>query len=218
MGSRLDKLGCYLMSFVLRSVKFSRVSRILILLGAALLVNACSSTQASSLSTDMFAAIENFPAGIGRGFPAPQIPAGAEVGKPVQVGDIAPDFALVLPDGRHTSLRALYGQPVVINFWATWCPPCRAEMPELMRAAAADPKLVMLAVNAQEDINTVKPFAEGYDMETPVVLDETGLLQEVYGVRGLPTTFFIDKEGRVAAIYPGMMTAEVLAKRLEMIR
>ena len=206
------------MSLVLRSVTSSRISRIFILLGAALLFTACSSTQASSLSTDMFAAIENFPAGIGRGFPALQIPAGVKVGKSVQVGEIAPDFALVLPDGRHTSLRALYGQPVVINFWATWCPPCRAEMPELMRAAAADPELVMLAVNVKEALGAVKPFADSYDMQTPVVLDETGLLQDVYGVSGLPTTFFIDKEGRVAAIYPGRMTPEVLAERLDIIR
>ena len=202
----------------LTSVGLPHVVRTGLLLAVALLLLACSATAASPLPSDQFTLLEDFPEGVGRGFPVAQVPAGAEIGKPVQLGDIPPDFALVLPDGRHTSLRGLYGQPVVINFWATWCGPCRREMPELMRAADEDPNLVMLAVNVQETVETVQPFAEEFRMNTPVALDPEGLLQDVYGVRGLPTSFFVDKEGRVAAVYPGSLTPEALAERLDAIR
>lgn len=192
--------------------------RALLLLMATVLLIACTATAASPLPSDQFTLLEDFPDGVGRGFPVSQVPAGASIGEPVQMGDIPPDFALVLPDGRHTSLRALYGQPVVINFWATWCGPCRREMPELMRVADEDPNLVMLTVNVQEAVETVQPFAEEFRMNTPIVMDPEGLLQDVYGVRGLPTTFFVNKEGRVAAIYPGSLTPAALAERLEVIR
>ena len=192
--------------------------RALLLLMVAVLLIGCTATAASPLPSDQFALLEDFPDGVGRGFPVSQVPAGAAIGEPVQMGDIPPDFALVLPDGRHTSLRALYGQPVVINFWATWCGPCRREMPELMRVADEDPNLVMLAVNVQEAVETVQPFAEEFRMNTPIVMDPEGLLQDVYGVRGLPTTFFVNKEGRVAAVYPGSLTPAALAERLEVIR
>ena len=87
-----------------------------------------------------------------------------------------------------------------------------------MRAADEDPNLVMLAVNVQEAVETVQPFAEEFHMNTPIVMDPQGLLQDVYGVRGLPTTFFVAKDGRVAAIYPGSLSPAALAERLDVIR
>jgi len=192
------------------------VAALLVLAGA--LLAGCSSAPASALASEKFTQLQDFPAGYGRGFAVAQPPAGAEIGKAIQIGDIPPDFAIVLPDGRHTSLRALYGQPVVINFWATWCGPCRREMPELMRAAKDDPNLVMLAVNVQEPVERVEPFAAEFEMNTPIVMDPQGLLQDIYGVRGLPTTFFIAQDGRVAAVYPGAITAAALAERLDAIR
>lgn len=185
---------------------------------AALFLAACTSTPASPLDATSFTLLDDFPAGVGRGFPAAQVTAASTTGEDVRFGDMAPDFALVLEDGRHTSLRALYGQPVVLNFWATWCGPCRKEMPELMRVAAATPDLVMLTVNVEEALEAVLPFAEEYAMHTPVVLDSEGAVQDLYGVRGLPTSFFIDKEGRVAAVYPGSISASALAERVAAIR
>jgi cytochrome c biogenesis protein CcmG/thiol:disulfide interchange protein DsbE len=199
-------------------VGWRRLAIVVLTVTAVALLAGCSSATASELAAEKFTRLEDFPEGFGRGFPEAQPPAGAALGKPIQIGDIPPDFAIVLEDGRHTSLRALYGQPVVINFWATWCGPCRREMPELMRAADEDPDLVMLAVNVQEPVSTVEPFAAEFRMNSPIPLDPQGLLQDVYGVRGLPTTFFVAKDGRVAAIYPGALTSEALAERLAVIR
>ena len=196
----------------------ARVLILGLLLGAALVLTACASAPAGALAPDQFMPLADFPEGFGRGFPVVQIPAGTEIGQTLRKGDIAPDFALVLPDGRYTSLRSFYGQPTVLNFWATWCPPCRREMPELMRAAAADPYLVMLPISVQETQDQVEPFATEYAMHTPVALDLDGALQDVYSVNGLPTTFFIDKEGRIAAIYSGALTAEALREQLATLR
>ena len=190
----------------------------LLLVIVALLLTACTNAAADTLDTTKFTPLDEFPGGVGRGFPLAQVTGANSTGEAVRFGDIAPDFALVLEDGRHTTLRALYGQPVVLNFWATWCGPCRMEMPELMRAAADDPGLVMLAVNVQEAVDTVEPFATEYAMQPPVVLDTAGAVQDLYGVRGLPTTFFIDKEGRVAAVYPGALSPAALSERLAAIR
>lgn len=195
----------------------TRITRLLLVIAAVLLA-ACTNAAADTLDTTKFTPLDDFPAGVGRGFPLAQLTGAAGAAEPVRFGDIAPDFALVLADGRHTTLRALYGQPVVLNFWATWCGPCRIEMPELMSAAANDPGLVMLAVNVQEAAATVQPFADKFAMHTPVVLDTEGAVQDLYGVRGLPTTFFIDKEGRVAAVYPGALSAAALSERLAAIR
>jgi thiol-disulfide isomerase/thioredoxin len=125
--------------------------------------------------------------------------------------------AVLLEDGRHTTLSDLRGRPVVINFWATWCGPCRVEMPELMRAATEEPNIVMLAVNVQETREQVSPFANEFDMEVPVVIDPEGEIKTLYAVRGLPTTYFIDKFGEITALYAGTLTPALLEERLARI-
>ena len=91
-------------------------------------------------------------------------------------------------------------------------------MPELMRAAVDNPNLVILAVNVQETQNAVAPFANDFAMTIPVVLDLKGELKELYAVRGLPTTYFIDQFGAIAATYPGPLTPSALKERLDAIR
>ncbi len=163
-------------------------------------------------------ALENFPVGVGRGYPSAQLIAGQQGNPTLQPGSPAPNFALLLADGSHLSLSDLQGRPVVINFWATWCGPCRLEMPELMRAATADPDLVLLAINTKEELDTVQPFADDFTMTTPVVLDSKGDVNNLYAVRGLPTTYFIDASGAISAIHQGVLIPPTLKERLDALR
>lgn len=156
-----------------------------------------------------------FPAGVGRGYPTALLPTSG--GSELKPGSPAPDFVLQLEDGRYIRLSDLHGTPVVINFWATWCGPCRIEMPELMRSVAAEPNLLLLAVNLREPRAAVEPFAQSFEMVTPVVLDSEGKVADQFGVRGLPTTVFIDAEGRIQAIHAGIVTPPALADYLEKI-
>ena len=128
-------------------------------------------------------------------------------------GEPAPDFSLVLDDGRFLRLSDLRGKPVVVNFWATWCGPCRMEMPELVKAAQTT-DAVFLAVDVQEARGPVEQFAAEFAMELPVVMDAEGKLRQLYRVPGLPTTFFIDADGAIASLVVGPLTPQVLADRL----
>lgn len=137
----------------------------------------------------------------------------------LEVGQLAPDFQLEYGDGRTASLSAWQGQPVMLNFWATWCAPCRQEMPELVEAHRqhAENGLVVVGVNAFESVEQAAPFVQEFEMSFPVAMDNRGELQQLYQVRGLPTTIFIDREGRVAARWSGLLTADLLAEFLDQI-
>jgi peroxiredoxin len=117
-----------------------------------------------------------------------------------RIGQPAPDFALSSPDGKVVRLSDFRGKTVVLNFWATWCPPCRAEMPEFQqvweeRGSGGADDLVVLAVDLQEPERLVTAFVEEFDLTFPVVIDGTGAVTQHYGLRGLPGTFFIDRDG-----------------------
>ena len=111
----------------------------------------------------------------------------------------APDFALTGEDGKRYRLSDYRGQVVVVNFWATWCPPCRYEMPAMERAhqKLKDEKIVLLAVNVGEDEETVFAFTGQYPVSFPLLLDRDGAVVKQYPVIGLPTTFVIDPRGKV---------------------
>lgn len=157
-------------------------------------------------------ALENLPQGIGRGFPVASSTASA---RGAARGEVAPDFMMTLADGRSLALSDLRGRPVLINHWATWCSPCRMEMPEIVAAAQAHPDLVVLAVNMMEARSQIEPFAHEYGLPFPVVVDLEGRVSDLYGVRGLPMSFLIDREGRVATVWAGMLTAGDLQAMLE---
>jgi len=111
----------------------------------------------------------------------------------------APDFALKDLQGNQVVLRDLRGSVVFLNFWATWCPPCRVEMPSMERLyqQLKDKGLVMLAVDMQENEKLVKAFMGDFSLSFPALLDRDGDISFFYGVRGLPTTYIIDHEGRI---------------------
>ena len=112
----------------------------------------------------------------------------------------APDFALPDMDGRIHRLSDYRGRVVIVNFWATWCPPCREEMPSLQRAREAlrADGVEVLAVDVGEDEDTVFTFTADYPVEFPLLLDGDGAVIGEWPVKGLPTTFVVDANGRIA--------------------
>lgn len=118
---------------------------------------------------------------------------------------IVEDFTVKTPDGRDFRLSEHRGQVVFVNFWATWCPPCREEMPALERLFQQTKKdgLVMLAVSVDADSKVVAPFLTEHRFTFVVGLDPQMRLADAYGVRALPASFIIDREGRLAALALG---------------
>ena len=135
-----------------------------------------------------------------------------------RVGHVAPDLSLPTPEGETLSLRDLRGQVVLLNFWATWCPPCRAEMPALQDAydALRAEGFVVLGVDQLETPGQVTAFVERFGITYPQVIDETGQTSRAYGVFSIPASFFIDREGVIQKVVPGplnlpQITVEVRA-------
>lgn len=128
----------------------------------------------------------------------------------------APAFALADPDGRVYALEDFRGQVVLVNFWATWCTPCRAEMPELDQVArdyrAAGFRV--LAVNVLEDAAAVRRFREELKLELPLLLDPGGEVYRAYKVQGLPSSFLIDRDGVIQDVRLGVVNRSYLEARL----
>ncbi len=146
-------------------------------------------------------------------------PESVRVGSAPRQGMPAPDVAFVDAEGTVYRLSSLRGHPVVLNFWATWCPPCRAEMPALAAAYRAhkDAGLRFFAVNEMEDRARVEAFLQAMNLSVPVILDAQGRVGRSYQVMGLPTTFFIDADGRVAVRWTGMLREEDIQRNLAQI-
>jgi peroxiredoxin len=119
-------------------------------------------------------------------------------------GGVAPDFTLVNLDGGAVSLSDYRGSPVMLNFWASWCGPCRSEMPfiqgvfEEVKWKAVN--LVIIAVNLGESSMVARDFMEENGYTFPVLLDRTGEVGDTYNTRSIPTTFFIDESGIIKYI------------------
>lgn len=133
-----------------------------------------------------------------------------------QAGFLAPDFELSTPQGERIRLSDLRGQAVLVNLWATWCPPCRAEMPtiEKIYTEYKDQGFVVLAVNMtyQDDPDAVMPFVEQHGLTFPILLDTTGQVGEAYQLKSLPSSYFIDREGVIREVVIGGPMAEALLR------
>jgi len=125
-------------------------------------------------------------------------------------GKLAPDFELQSLDGQTISLKDMQGRPVLLNFWTTWCGPCRVEMP-LLQEVSKDPEwsekgLVVLAVNLGEPPSLVQEFMGKNSLTFTVLLDTTGKVGMLYNVAAIPVTYFIDKDGIIREIKLGAFT------------
>jgi thiol-disulfide isomerase/thioredoxin len=128
----------------------------------------------------------------------------------------APDFTLTTLANEPVTLKALHGKPVVLNFWATWCPPCREELPVLEAGYSRHQAGIhFLAISSGEDQVTVQEFVKEKTMILPVLLDpEKSVSGDLYYVIGLPTTIFIDAEGLIVKRHIGSLDEATLEKYL----
>ena len=129
--------------------------------------------------------------------PAP--PATSSTGGLARVGSAAPAVVLPLATGGTADLANEHGKVVLLNFWATWCEPCKAEMPGLQQLSddllREGRPFAFYAVNLQEDPPTIAPYTRELGLRAPVLLDEDGDVARSFGVRALPATFLIDQQG-----------------------
>lgn len=139
-------------------------------------------------------------------------PPSDEVG--ISQGDFAPDFELETLDGDVKKLSDFRGDKIMLNFWATWCPPCRAEMPD-MQQVYEDHDIEILAVNLTEtetSIETVDTFVDDFELTFPIMLDKNIEVADKYEIQPVPTSFMIDTEGRIQLIQLGPMNEDMIVQ------
>jgi peroxiredoxin len=147
-----------------------------------------------------------------------QFTAGRSLSFSPAVGNPAPDFSLDDLSGERIHLADLRGKVVLINFWATWCGPCRLEMPALqVRAERFAPQMAVLAVNFDEPADQVQAFVDELGLTFPVLLDPGAEVQDLYRVRGYPTTYLVDSEGTVQFVHIGLMAEEQMDRYLSQL-
>lgn len=135
------------------------------------------------------------------------------------LGKLAPDFRLTALDGSTVDLAGLRGRPVIVNFWASWCAPCREEAPLLRRVQEEDRDrdLVVLGVIFGDSPENARAFMQRYDQRYPGLLDPDGRTAVDYGVFGIPETYFVRRDGIVTYKQTGAITWEVLSREAEVI-
>ncbi len=129
-------------------------------------------------------------------------------------GGEAPPFTLATLDGRQVCLQNLRGRPVLINFWASWCAPCRREMPLIQQTAAQHPKLAVLLVDERDDQGAAKSFVEQLRIRSTVLFDGDGAIGDRYSISGLPTTFFVRPDGSLEGRYVGETNRQILESHI----
>lgn len=135
------------------------------------------------------------------------------------VGAPAPDFTLTDLNGESVRLSDLKGQVVLLNFWATWCGPCEAEMPAIEDrfTTLKGQGLVVLGINQDEEAETVQAFVDRLGLGFPILLDPGAVVGELYRARGLPTTFIVDRDGQIAVQKVGYMSDGQLDQYLSQV-
>lgn len=135
------------------------------------------------------------------------------------VGDVAPDFELTTMDGETVRLSDYRGERVFVNFWATWCPPCRAEMPDMQTLyEEQDVPFEILAVNlteSEQSEQNITSFTEDFGLTFPILLDMDSATAEKYKVKAVPASYMIDTEGRIAFVAPGAMHYDMMAQEIK---
>jgi peroxiredoxin len=158
---------------------------------------------------------------------APQGAGGPALSAGPLVGHEAPDFTLKDPSGKTVQLKQLRGRPVLVNFWATWCVPCREEMPELEQLYrqyhdSAGFVVLGISLDAEAAAKDVPEYLKAGDPKVgsytfPVALDTKMEVARLYHLAGVPSSYFVDPAGVVRAVQPGAMNRQVLLDRLRSI-
>ncbi|MFC4324197.1 redoxin domain-containing protein [Litchfieldia salsa] len=140
----------------------------------------------------------------------------------LQEGDLAPDFELETLDGQLVKLSELKGKKIILNFWATWCPPCKAEMPH-MQSFYEDQdhgSVEILAVNltnSEQRKDAVNKFVEQYQLTFPILLDQSGEIGDTYRAYTIPTSYYIDSSGIIVKKIIGPMDKEMMNEMIKSI-
>jgi peroxiredoxin len=138
-----------------------------------------------------------------------------------RVGNTAPDFTLPTVDGGEISLSDYRGRPVILNFWATWCGPCRYEVPAFKAFTEKYPReeAVIIAVNTQDDPDSARGYAIADKLKFLIPVDPRGTVGRMYNVRGMPTTFFLNGAGVITSIKIGpFLNIDEIEERLASVK
>jgi len=136
-----------------------------------------------------------------------------------QVGQIAPDFQYTMPDGSTHMLSQLRGKKVLVNFWATWCAPCRSEMPDLQRALGeAGGSVVVLGVNKAQELKEIAPFADELGISFPLITNQSGDIAGRYSAQNLPTSYFINSDGTIGLKKTGVMNYSFIKAHIDLLK
>ena len=167
------------------------------------MLSSCSRTPATTIPTDLPTFIAS-----NATLSNPQAPT-------IAVDQPAPDISWTYGDGHSEQLSSLHGQRVVLNFWATWCEPCRSEMPTLAAVDGHDVRII--GINKGQQLDVIPSFAKELNVHFTLVSDPDGDVSSVYGARNLPTSIFIDRTGKIVAIHIGVLSVAALQLQLERI-
>ncbi len=146
-------------------------------------------------------------------YPPNYVPVTTEKSKAV-----APDFSLPTTDGKILKLSDLKGKVVILDFWATWCPPCRKGIPDLidLEKEFGDKGLEVVGISVDQDTkDEVVPFMKQIGINYPVVYGNVGVYQAYGGIEAIPTSFVIDKEGKIVASYQGLRSKSVYENHIK---
>ncbi len=177
------------------------MQRFFVLLIIVLSLSACSTNNTSDIPA-------NLPSQIGVNATLIQAGTIATVDQP------APSFTWRDAQGTTRQLADYRGQRVILNMWATWCEPCRSEMPDLDRVHGRN-DVVVIGINKGQNIDVIPPFISEIGVSFPLISDPDGDVSLAYGARNLPTSVFIDREGFVRTISIGILSADAIALQLE---
>ena len=130
----------------------------------------------------------------------------------------APDFTMLDLEGNEVTLASFFGKPIVLNFWASWCGPCKSEMPEIQKfyeQYGEDVHFILVSVD--NSLDEAKTFIEEEGYTFPVYFDSTFMGSYSYGASSIPLTYFIDADGQMIAYYRGAMSADILQQGIDLI-
>lgn len=144
-------------------------------------------------------------------------PASSAVRNDARIGQPAPDFALPSLDGETVQLSDWQGQVVLVNFWGTYCPPCKEEMPDLQRLYEehASDGFTVLAVDVEEPADVVREFRAQHALTFPMLLSDDASVNPTFGIRALPTSWLVDQAGILRSIWVGPVPIPAAEKQIE---